>query len=60
VVRGLHGVTIPTQVCTRREDYRAEPTAAGPYELRDGDILERVDRFAEELMLFARRLVASG
>lgn len=56
VVRALYGVTIPTQVCTGREDYNAAPTAAGPYELKSDEILDRVDRFAEELVRFARKL----
>lgn len=60
VVRALHGVTIPTQVCTGREDYHGEPTAAGPYELKSDEIQERIDRFAEELVRFARKLGAEG
>ncbi len=60
VVRALHGVTIPTQVCTGREDYQEAPTAAGPYELTSAEILERVDRFTVELVNFARKLGADG
>jgi NAD(P)H-dependent FMN reductase len=60
VVRALYGVTIPTQVCTGREDYEPAPTAAGPYRLKSEEILERVDRFAEELVGFARKLSSDG
>ena len=56
VVRGLHGVPIPTQVCTGEADFGAECDDGGAYELVDPDILARIDRFADELLLFARSL----
>lgn len=58
VVRGLLGIAIPTQVCTRDSDYAAEPDADGLYQIRDRDILARVERFADELVLFDRHMRA--
>ncbi|MFQ5468008.1 MAG: NADPH-dependent FMN reductase [Kiloniellaceae bacterium] len=58
VVRGLLGVAIPTQVCTADEDFAPTPGPDGDYEVRNGDILGRIDRFADELVLFARHLAA--
>ncbi len=56
VVRGVLGVSIPTQVCTRESDYSAEPGASGFYDIVDADILERSERFAQELLLFAEHM----
>ncbi|MFQ5776328.1 MAG: NADPH-dependent FMN reductase [Kiloniellaceae bacterium] len=56
VVRGLLGVAVPTQVCTRESDFAAEPDEKGLYEVTDPDILARIDRFADELVLFATHL----
>jgi NAD(P)H-dependent FMN reductase len=56
VVRGVLGVSIPTQVCTRVSDYADEPGASGFYEIIDREILERIERFASELLLFAQHL----
>jgi NAD(P)H-dependent FMN reductase len=60
VTRGLLGVAIPTQVCTREDDFAAPAAATNPgdYEVQDPDILARIDRFAAELILFARHLRA--
>lgn len=58
VVRGLLGVAIPTQVCSAESDFSAEPDAAGVYQVTDPDILARIERFADELLLFARHLRA--
>jgi len=56
VVRGVLGVSIPTQVCTRESDYAAEPGDSGFYDIVDTDILERIERFAKELLLFAEHM----
>lgn len=56
VVRGVLGVSIPTQVCTRESDFAAEPGEAGFYGVVDTDILQRIERFARELLLFAEHL----
>ena len=56
VVRGVLGVSIPTQVCTRESDYAAEPGESGFYEIVDSDIQERIARFAKELLLFAEHM----
>jgi len=53
VVRGLHGVATPTQVCTGDGDYGRRPD--GDFELIAEDMIERVRRFSAELMLFARQ-----
>ena len=58
VVRGVLGVAIPTQVCTRDSDYGAEPDDNGLYEVTDPDILARIDRFADELLLFGTHMSA--
>lgn len=47
VARGLNATAIPTQVCTQDSDY-AE--ADQGFMLSDAGILERVERFAEELV----------
>lgn len=50
VARGLLAAATPTQVATRREDY----VDAGEHlRLEDPDILQRVQRFATELVAFA-------
>lgn len=51
VARGLLGVAIPTQVCTDKQDFR-EIDSEG-YELVSMDILQRINRFASELIVFA-------
>jgi len=56
VTRGLLGVAIPTQVCTREDDF-STPSPCD-YEVQDPDILARIDRFAAELILFAKHLGA--
>ncbi|HEX9789153.1 MAG TPA: NADPH-dependent FMN reductase [Kiloniellales bacterium] len=56
VVRGVLGVTIPTQVCTRDSDYSAAPGSNGFYEIIDADIQARIRRFASELLLFAEHM----
>ena len=56
VVRGVLGVAITAQVCTREGDFAAAPDGDGFYELTDADILARVERVADELMVFARHL----
>jgi azobenzene reductase len=58
VVRGLHGLAIPTQVCTQECDYRAG--GVGGYQLESEDVLRRIDVFAAELVVFASRLRSSG
>lgn len=59
VTRGLLGVATPTQICTRDDDYRAAPDG---YVLQDPSITARVERFADELALFAvaLRVVRAG
>lgn len=54
VVRGLHGVAIPSQVCTHTGDYR--PIGTSGYELESEDVLARIERFAAELVVFAYQL----
>jgi azobenzene reductase len=56
VVRGVLGVCIPTQVCTRDSDFAPEPGEAGVYDVVDTDIQERIERFAKELLLFAEHM----
>ncbi len=56
VVRGVIGVSIPCQVCTRESDYSAAPDSAGLFRITESEILTRIDRFAEELLLFAKHL----
>lgn len=56
VVRGVLGVSIPTQVCTRDSDYTPAPSDAGFYDVVDTDIQERIERFTRELLLFAEHL----
>jgi len=51
VVRGLLGVSIPTHVCTREDDFTAE--APGEFKVGNPDILARIDRFCDELPRFA-------
>jgi NAD(P)H-dependent FMN reductase len=57
-VRGLLGVAIPAQICTREADFDAAVGADGLYAVTDGDIQARILRQADELMLFARHLGA--
>lgn len=54
VVRGVLGVAITAQVCTRDADFAAEPDSDGLYELTDADIMPRIERTADELISFAR------
>jgi azobenzene reductase len=54
VVRGLLGVAIPTQVCTASQDY-AESAHPPDLELRSEDVLQRVERFVIELIMFAHQ-----
>jgi len=56
VVRGLGGVAIPTQVCTREADFADHSPPGDHHELTDPDILARIDRFAQELIRFAGAL----
>ena len=58
VVRGLLGVSIPTQVCTRDADFAYALDADGMFEVTDPDILARIERFAGELVLFAGHMRA--
>ena len=58
VVRGVLGVAIPTQVCTGKSDFSAEPDEAGLYRVTDPDINARIDRIATELTVFAKHLAA--
>ncbi len=58
VARGLLGVAIPTQVCTGEDDFAAPGQDPDGYEVQDPDILARIDRFAAELILFAKHLRA--
>ncbi|MEE8188764.1 MAG: NADPH-dependent FMN reductase [Kiloniellales bacterium] len=58
VVRGVLGVAIPTQVCTREDDFSAEPDEAGLYQVTDPDIEARIERMATELTVFAKHLTA--
>ena len=56
VVRGVLGVAITAQVCTRDDDYAPEPGGDGLYALTDKDIAARIERSADELIAFARHL----
>jgi azobenzene reductase len=57
VVRGLHGLAIPTQVCTRDRDYRwLGPDA---YALESEDVLHRIEHLTGELIFFALHLRAA-
>jgi azobenzene reductase len=56
VVRGLNGVAIPTQVCTRETDFADHAPPADHHALTDPDILARIDRYAQELIRFAHAL----
>ena len=56
VVRGVTGVTIPRQVCTWDADFADAPDGAGFFRITNSEILERIDRFAEELLLFAKHM----
>ncbi len=56
VVRGVRGVAIPSQVCTATADYDGQPDETGCHRIADPEILSRIERFAEELVLFARSL----
>ncbi|HEX9942099.1 MAG TPA: NADPH-dependent FMN reductase [Thermoanaerobaculia bacterium] len=51
VVRGLLGVAIPAQVCTAAADYH---TSENEPVLGSEEILQRVERFALELLVFAQ------
>jgi NAD(P)H-dependent FMN reductase len=50
VARGLNAVATPTHVCTHKFDFVEEGEG---YRLVDEGILQRVDRFARELLVFA-------
>ena len=54
VVRGLLGIAIPTQVCTAEQDYFELGGGKG-YELNSEKIVQRIERFALELMLLAHQ-----
>ena len=56
VVRGVLGVSIPTQVCTQDSDYAPAPGDVGFYDVVDIDIQARIERFAKELLLFATHM----
>lgn len=56
VVRGLLGVAIPTQVCTAADDY--QEIHGIEYVIRNPDIVERIDRFTVELVIFVHQLTA--
>ncbi|MDH3595415.1 MAG: NAD(P)H-dependent oxidoreductase, partial [Rhodospirillales bacterium] len=56
VVRSVLGVAIPTQVCTAMADYGDVPDDHGCHRIADPEMLCRIERFAEELVLFARSL----
>ncbi len=47
VARGLNAIAIPTQVCTQDSDYTESDQN---FVLSDSSMLERVERFAEELV----------
>ncbi|MEN2977384.1 NAD(P)H-dependent oxidoreductase [Tistrella bauzanensis] len=60
-VRGLLGHAIATQVCTDRRDFTeaaaTDPATDGPHtdpQLADPLILQRVDRFAQEMVVMAQ------
>jgi NAD(P)H-dependent FMN reductase len=53
VVRGLLGLATPTQVCTAYGDFR---DMGEGYELVSNEILQRVERFALELVIFSHHL----
>ncbi len=52
VVRGLHGVSLTANVCTCAEDFQ-EAKGGQDYEVDSRVILERIDRFVDELLEFA-------
>ena len=56
VVRGLLGVSIPTQISTRDADFTA--ASPGVYRVADSEILARIERFCDELVLFAAHMRA--
>lgn len=56
VVRGVLGVSIPTQVCTQESDFTADPGDSGFYDIVDTDIEARIERFSKELRLFAEHM----
>ncbi len=58
VVRGLLGVAIPTQVCTAAGDYAVD-NSGSPVSVSEPVILERIDRFVRDLIVF-RGLMASA
>lgn len=51
VVRGLHGLTLPTQVCAERDDFREHSTGSN-YVLVSSDIRLRVSILCKELEHF--------
>lgn len=53
VVRGLLGIAVPSQVCTRADDYSEDDHG---YQLESTNIEQRVDRLAEELVFFTKCL----
>jgi NAD(P)H-dependent FMN reductase len=55
VARGLLGVAIPTQMCTSDNDYVSKDQK---FLLANTAILERLERFTTELILFASALRA--
>ncbi len=57
-VRGLLGVAIPAQVCTAEADFAEALGADGLFAVTDGDIEARIERQADELLLFAKHLGA--
>lgn len=57
VVRGLHAVAIPAQVCTQRSDFR--PRDEDDYEIVSEDVLFRIARLAAELIVFVYQLRAT-
>ncbi len=54
IVRGLLGISLPTNVCTSAEDYRKVEGGEG-YALASEPIKERIDRFTDELVEFAHQ-----
>lgn len=52
VVRGLWGVTTPTQVCTSSTDFRSTDDGMS-YELVSDDINQRLARFCKEFIVFS-------
>ncbi len=55
VTRGLNALAITTQVCTQDSDF--SPNEAS-FSLTEGSILERVERFADELLRVSKALRA--